>query len=150
MALKVVPATEADAPRAYAIGDLAYASNPVGSILYPGPFPPLPDGSDARAAQLAGMLRDPTCRWVKVIDTDIEARANPDEDPMVAFSAWYLWDTPQPPATAQQYGPGTNPEALELFHGSMRERRNATMGGKPYVCMSSPRIRFAPLTCPGE
>lgn len=138
MVLKVVPATAADANRAVAIGDIAYGPNPANDILFPGPFPATTGGDHPRAVELAEVLRtDPTCRWTKVIDTDIEERADPDEDSMVAFSMWYIWETPPPPAPPRKWGPGTNPEACALFMGSMAERRNALFAGKkPYVCMS--------------
>lgn len=135
MVLKVIPATEADVSRAVAIETTAYGPNPIGPFLYPGPFPPKSDnGLNPRCEMLLGLLRaDPACRWVKVIDTDIAD----GEDQMVSFSMWYVWDTPQPPAPPQEWGPGANPEACEMFMGGMRKRRNARFAGKPFVCAFS-------------
>ena len=135
MALKVVPATEADAPRSIEIENAAYGPNPVGNSIYPGPFSPAADGTNPRVTALVENLhKDPACRWVKVVDEEIEARADGKKDPMIAFAMWYVWDKPQPPAEPQTWGPGSNPEACEKFFGAMRERRNARFAGKPYVC----------------
>ena len=137
MVLKVLPATEADAPRAASIESIAYGPNPISNALFPTTTTTTTSSSSSnpRATQLIDQLRaDPSCRWVKVIDTDLQARG---EEAMVSFAKWYIWDTPQPPAPPQEWGPGTNPEACEMFFGGMRERRNARFAGKPFVCTLS-------------
>jgi hypothetical protein len=135
MPLKLLPASEADAPRSAAIEHVAYGPNPVGAACFPGPFPPAGTGS-SRADQLAETIRgDPACRWWKVVDTDIGDGET--EDAMVSFAEWFVWDTPQPPAPPVSWGPGTNPDACEAFFGGMRERRNKRFENKPYICMSS-------------
>lgn len=144
MVLRVEPATEADARRAVAIEDLAYASNPAGPCLFPGPH--ADDGGDdgppPRVGKLIESLRaDPSCRWVKVVDTDLPPG---DEGRMIAFSAWYVWESPRPPSPPDTWGPGTNPEACEAFFGAMRERRNARFADKPFVCKFSFSPPFPP------
>lgn len=132
MVLKVLPAGPSDAERAVIIENIAYGPNPVGSALFPGPFP----SASPRSAYLTSLLEsDPCCRWAKVIDTDIEDKGGNEN--MIAFSMWYFWDTPQPAAGPQEWGEGTNPEACEMFFGGMRERRNARFAGKPFACKSS-------------
>ena len=149
MVLKVELATEADAQRSADIESVAYGPNPLGACL----FPPAPastsppktttttsdastqSGLSPRASQLVDMLRaDPaTCRWVKVVDTEI---ADPAQA-MISFSCWYVWEEESPVMGPQVWGAGTNPEACEAFFGGMRERRNERFNGRPYVCTFS-------------
>ncbi|KID93157.1 Acyl-CoA N-acyltransferase [Metarhizium guizhouense ARSEF 977] len=130
MPLKVVAASAEDAARAVAIENLAYGPNPYSAALFPGPFPP--GGDDSRVKMLIHQLEeDPACRWVKVVDTELEAEGH---DGMIAFSKWYIWETPRdtlPPT--RQWGPGTNPEACELFFGGMRREWIQRMASKPHV-----------------
>ena len=134
MPLKVLPATEVDASRAAAIEAVAYGSNPIGSVLFPKPRVPRPN---TRASDLVGLLqKNPACRWAKVIDTDLSEQD--DQDGMVAFSMWYMWDTP--PSEEQHSfpsfrGPGCNAEACELWFGGINSMRVNYMKGKPYACM---------------
>lgn len=141
MTLKVVPATAEDAVRAVAIENLAYGPNPNSSALFPGPFPS--GGDESRVKMLIHQLQeDPGCRWAKVIDTDLEAQG---QDGMVAFSKWYIWGKPRdtlPPTP--EWGPGTNPEACELFFGGMRREWLERMSGKPHVCKSIGIHELAP------
>ncbi|KND88594.1 hypothetical protein TOPH_06744 [Tolypocladium ophioglossoides CBS 100239] len=129
MSLHVSPASAADAPRSVAIEDAAYGPNPSGAAMFPGPFPP---GDQVRVNALRTQLADdPACRWAKVVDSGLEAAG---EDGMVAFSMWYFWSTPRdtlPPRPA--WGPGTNPDACELFFGAMREEWLRRWAGKPHV-----------------
>lgn len=138
MPLHVSPAGPADAPRSVAIEGAAYGPNPNSAALFPGPFPP---GNEIRADEIradtlrAQLAADPACRWVKVVDTDLEAAGT---DGMVAFSMWYFWSTPRdtlPPRPP--WGPGTNPEACELFFGAMRDEWTRRWAGKPHACESS-------------
>lgn len=93
MTLKVLQATEADAPRAAAIETMAYGPNPLDSVLFPGPRT---SGPSTRASDLVDILQNsPACRWAKVVDTNI----GENEDEMVAFAMWYIWETP--PTDAQ-------------------------------------------------
>lgn len=133
MPLKVAPATEADAHRAAAIETVAYGPSPVGAVLFPGGRT---SESSTRVADLIASLRkDAACRWAKVIDNDIKE----EEDQMIAFAMWYIWETPP---TEEQHsfpsyrGPSCNAEACELFFGGMNNMRVNYMKGKPYVCMS--------------
>ncbi|GAO13348.1 uncharacterized protein UV8b_00673 [Ustilaginoidea virens] len=130
MPLRVLPATADDAHRAVAIESAAYGPNANSQALFPGPFPP--GGDQSRVTTLVHQLHeDPACRWAKVVDTDLEAHG---QDAMVAFSMWYVWQTPRetlPPA--RQYGPGSNPEACELFFGGMRREWIARMAHKPHA-----------------
>ncbi|GAB0132272.1 hypothetical protein EsDP_00000713 [Epichloe bromicola] len=117
MPLKVVPATADDAARAVALESVAFGLGPSSSALFPGPFP---DGShDFLVKMLIQQLgEDAACRWAKVVDTDLEARG---QDGMIAFSKLYIWENPRdtlPPT--RQWGPGSTPEACELFLGDMR------------------------------
>lgn len=141
MVLKVELATEADAQRSADIESVAYGPNPLGAAL----FPPAPkdaaaaaapakdaDGLSPRAKAMIDLLRaDPaSCRWVKVVDTEIEDPAQA----MVCFSCWYFYEKESPIQGPQTWGPGTNPEACETFFGGMRLKRNERFAGRPYAC----------------
>ncbi|KAM0545150.1 hypothetical protein ACHAPJ_011496 [Fusarium lateritium] len=109
MSLKVLPANEADASRAVHIENIAYGPNPIGSVLFP---EPRPSGPNTRVADLIDLFqKNPACRWAKVVDADI------GEDEMVAFTMWYMWDTPP---TKEQHsfssyrGPSCNAEAYPM------------------------------------
>ncbi|KAF4972107.1 hypothetical protein FSARC_1247 [Fusarium sarcochroum] len=128
MPLKVLPANEADASRAVDIENIAYGPNPIGSVLFPNPRP---SGPNTRVADLIDLFqKNPACRWAKVVDTDI------GEDEMVAFTMWYMWDTPP---TEEQHsfssyrGPSCNVEACELLFGGINKMRVSYMNGKPYA-----------------
>jgi hypothetical protein len=131
MPLKVLPATETDAPRAAAIETVAYGPNLIGSVLFPEPRAP---GPDTRASDLVDLFRNnPACRWAKVIDTKYDEQ----DDKMIAFSMWYIWDTP--PSEKQHSfssyrGPNCNAEACELLLGGINDMRVSYMKGKPYAC----------------
>ena len=56
MPLVLEIAVEADAPRIVEIGRLAYASNALSSILFPGPFPPA--AAEQRAEGMLKKLRE--------------------------------------------------------------------------------------------
>jgi hypothetical protein len=145
MPLKVLPATEADASRAAAIEAVAYGPNPIGSVLFPEPRVP---GPNTRASDLVYLLqKNPACRWAKVIDTDLSEQE--DHDEMVAFSMWYMWDTP--PSEEQHSfssfrGPSCNAEACELLFGGINSMRVNYMKGKPYACMHQLYIPQTQLT----
>ncbi|OAA51590.1 Acyl-CoA N-acyltransferase [Metarhizium rileyi] len=130
MPLKVVAANADDAAHAVAIENLAYGPSPYSAALFPGPF--LSSRDDSRVEMLIYQLReDPACRWAKVIDTDLEEKG---QDAMIAFSKWYIWTNPRdtlPPT--KEWGPGTNPEACELFFGGMRREWTQRIAGKPHV-----------------
>lgn len=128
MPLELQIANESDALQAVTIERRAYGVSPVSQALFPGPSQNLED----RAAKWAQSLReDPSCRWVKVVDTELQA-----QDPMVAFAAWYIWDKPKAKGSIAkpEWGLGTNPEACERFFGGMMDKREELMGGKPYIC----------------
>lgn len=129
MVLKVLPAGPPDAARSVTIENLAYGPNPIGTIIYPGPF----SSTSPRHEHLTNLLEsDPCCRWAKVVDTDIKDEGGQED--MIAFSMWYFWDTPPGDAAEEVWGEGTNPEACEMFFSGMRKRRNERFRGKPYVC----------------
>ncbi|UNI18080.1 hypothetical protein JDV02_004373 [Purpureocillium takamizusanense] len=139
MPLKVLPASAPDVHRSVAIEKRAYGPNRYSVALFPGPFPdPAPGAGpdDARVDTLLEQLReDPAaCRWFKVVDTDIPASDGGNDGEMIAFTMCYFWTTPRdslPPRPA--WGPGTNPEACELFFGKLRDEWLARMAGKPHA-----------------
>ncbi|KAF7560294.1 hypothetical protein G7046_g3843 [Stylonectria norvegica] len=127
MPLQLLPATEADAARAAAIENIAYGPSPMEDALFPGPFPP---GTGDRVDSLVGQLRaDPSCRWLKIVDPDLEG------ENMIAFAMWFIWETPRvgEPTPRRVYGPGTNAEGCRLFFGGMDRQRTDIMEGKPYA-----------------
>ena len=140
MVLRVEPATEADAQRSAAIESVAYGPNPLGAALFPPPpasatntpAPKDEDGLSPRAKQLIALLHDDpvSCRWVKVVDTEI---ADPAEA-MISFSCWYFYEKESPIQGPQTFGAGTNSEACEFFFGGMRVRRNERFAGRPFAC----------------
>lgn len=147
MTLKVVAATAEDATRAVQLESLAYGPSDHSKALFPGPFPEA--GDDTRISTLVHQLQeDSACRWAKVVDTELEDKG---ENGMIAFSMWYMWEKPRetlPPT--RPWGPGSNPEACELFFGGMRREWEDKMSKKPHVCTFCPsprRLRCAP-SCP--
>lgn len=125
MPLVLEPAVEADAPRIVEIERLAYASNPLTPILFPGPFPP--EATENRAEGLIKQFReDPTVRWIKVVDTETNELA--------AFAKWEIIDGPKETVRTRQFGPGCNVEACEEFFGGIHRKREQLMGGKAYCC----------------
>ncbi|KIW25934.1 uncharacterized protein PV07_09068 [Cladophialophora immunda] len=126
MPLVLQPADEADAPRVVEIERLAYASNPLNPVLFPGPFPP-----EAKNERAEGLIKqfheDPTVRWVKAIDTETGEIA--------AFAKWNIIKEPREPARSRQFGPGCNVEACEEFFGGIHRKRNELMGGKAYCLL---------------
>ncbi|OAP55832.1 hypothetical protein AYL99_09984 [Fonsecaea erecta] len=123
MPLVLQPANEADAARAVEIEYLAYASNPLNPILFPGPFPP--EAKNERAEGLIKQLHeDPTTRWMKVVDTETGEIA--------AFAKWNIIQEPREPARTRQFGPGCNVQACEEFFGGIHAKRNELMGGRRY------------------
>ncbi|KAK7414596.1 hypothetical protein QQX98_006533 [Neonectria punicea] len=128
MVLHLAQATEDDSARAAAIEKVAYGPSPVSAVLYP---EPRPTEGNSRAADLISQLRaDPACRWFKVVDSDLDGSS---EDKIVAFAMWYVWITPPSSSLSGARGPGSNPEACELFFGGMNRKRDELMSGKPYV-----------------
>ncbi|OAL23737.1 hypothetical protein AYO20_10883 [Fonsecaea nubica] len=126
MPLVLQPADEADAPRIVEIERLAYASNPLQPILFPGPFPP--QAKHERAEGLIKQLHeDPTVRWVKALDTETGELA--------AFAKWNIIKEPREPNRGRQFGPGCNVEACEEFFGGIHRKRNDLMGGKAYCLL---------------
>ncbi|KAI8632247.1 acyl-CoA N-acyltransferase [Xylariaceae sp. FL1651] len=126
------PATEADAERSAEIEKEAYAPDPFNKVLFPGPFPEPAPGQSTRSAELVKLLReDPTTRWLKVVDTDIE----PSEDnrQMIGFAQWNINDGSEPPPKGRTFGPGCNIEACEAIFGKIHERRLRVIGDKKHV-----------------
>lgn len=130
MPLKVLPATDADAPRAFEIEHDAYGAvnDPISSHLFPGPFPA--DANEKRAESvLKGKAEDPSTVWLKVVDNET--------DEMIAFAEWHVYppdvDLPAPKQRVD-FGPGSNPVVCEEFFGSLASSRERLMGGKHYVC----------------
>ncbi|KAI0396637.1 acyl-CoA N-acyltransferase [Xylariaceae sp. FL0594] len=132
MPLVLQPATEADAPRAAQIESLAYRPSPFNKYLFPGPFPEPEPGRNPRAEEMIEILRnDPSIRWLKVVDTDID----PTEDnaQMVAFGQWHLKDGREAPEASRAWGPGCNAEACEALFGGMAQLRREYYGDQKHV-----------------
>ncbi|KAI0448525.1 acyl-CoA N-acyltransferase [Xylaria acuta] len=132
MPLILQVATEADAPRAAAIGRAAYAPNPFDKVLFPGPFPEPEPGRNPRAEEMAKELReDSSVRWLKVVDTDIEPTE--DNKQMIGFAQWNVKDGSQPPPGSRPFGPGCNVEACEALFGGLYKLRVKHYAGKKYT-----------------
>jgi hypothetical protein len=131
MPLVVVPATEADLPRSFAIERRAYGPNKTSPILFPGEGLSLED----RVAQMSARKRDdPACQWIKVVDVDLEAKG---EESMIAFSQWFVYsDGVKPSLPKRSWGAGTNPEACDAFFGEMDRRWWDRFEGKSHLCKS--------------
>jgi hypothetical protein len=134
MPLVLQEAIEADAPRIVEIERLAYASNPMSPVLFPGPFPP--DAAKDRAEGMVKQLReDPTVRWRKVVDTETGEIA--------AFAKWNIIETPKPLPRGRQFGPGCNVEACEEFFGGIHQKRTELMGEKAHCCRMNPALSLS-------
>ncbi|TFB02742.1 hypothetical protein CCMA1212_005381 [Trichoderma ghanense] len=114
MPLAVLPATEADLPRSVAIERRAYGPNKTTPIFFPGEGLSLED----RVAQMSARKRDDSaCRWIKVVDADLEAKG---EESMIAFALWFIYSGDVKPSLPRRsWGAGTNPEACDAFFGEM-------------------------------
>ncbi|OCT48602.1 putative GNAT family acetyltransferase [Cladophialophora carrionii] len=121
MPLVLQEAVEADTPRIVEVERLAYASNPLSPILFPGPFPP-----EAAAQRAEGMIKqlreDPTVRWVKAVDTDTGELA--------AFAKWEIIEKPKVPVPGRSFGPGCNIEACEEYFGGIHRKRHPKSQGR--------------------
>lgn len=127
--LVLEPATEADATRFADIEEAAVTPDASSAVLFPGPF----DSQEtSRADDFKKYLAsEPACRAVKVIDTELQARG---EQAVVAFALWYFWEQGSEPLPPTTWGPGTNPEACEMYFGGLDRKWQDTMGGKPHAC----------------
>jgi GNAT superfamily N-acetyltransferase len=131
MALVLQPATEADAVRAADIEKQAFMPNPFGKFLFPGPFPEPAPGQEPGTVQMLKHLKDPSTRWLKVVDTDIEP--SEDNSQMIGFAQWNINDGSQIPATPRGFGPGCNVEACEAVFVGLADKRAKTAAGKKHV-----------------
>ncbi|CEJ92815.1 hypothetical protein VHEMI08445 [[Torrubiella] hemipterigena] len=128
MVLVLLDATEADATRFADIEHAAITPDAVNKTLFPGPFPK--EGL-SRAEVLTQYLRcDPACKWVKVVDTELEAKG---EQATIAFSVWYFWESGGGTLPYPTWGTGTNPEACELYFGGLQKKWQETFGGRPHA-----------------
>ncbi|KAI0442107.1 acyl-CoA N-acyltransferase [Xylaria telfairii] len=132
MPLILQQATEADAPRAAVVEKAAYAPNPFDKVLFPGPFPEPEPGRNPRAEEMAKEFReDPTVRWLKVVDTDIEPTE--DNKQMIGFAQWNIRDDLKPFPGPRNFGPGCNVEACDAIFGGLYKLRVKHYTGKKYV-----------------
>ncbi|KAI1828605.1 acyl-CoA N-acyltransferase [Xylaria intraflava] len=127
MPLKLQPATQADAERAAEIEKDAYNEDLFSPILFPGPFPePQASKRNWRAEELASIFHEnPSVRWLKVIDTDIEGGKHNEQ--MIGFAQWNINDGSQPPTKPRAYGPGANVEACKEVSAGLQAVRSARL-----------------------
>lgn len=130
MPLHVLPATDADAPRAFEIEHLAYnaVEDAINALLFPGPMPA--DANDKRAEDsVKEKAGDPSTVWIKVVDDELDGR-------MIAFAEWHIYapgaEVPKP--KVRSFGPGSDPKVCAEFFGPMDRKRVELMGNKPHVC----------------
>lgn len=134
MPLQVLPADAADAPRAAAIERDAYAPNPFGRFLFPGPPPA--DAVARRSTELVEQRdADPTTRWFKVVDTDADPAG---DEATVAFARFHVYDAPREPgpAPARRMGEWCNAEACEAVFGGISRMHEKVVGGRRCICES--------------
>ena len=131
MPLEIREAFPEDALRVAEIERLAYATDPLTPILFPGPFSP--DAEVIRAKQISAQLAaDSSTRWAKVVDTETGE--------MIAFSNWNVYKPgePIPTRTRRTFNdPPCNIPACEEFWGDMYELREKHIPSSPHVCMPS-------------
>ncbi|KAI1156681.1 acyl-CoA N-acyltransferase [Nemania diffusa] len=139
MPLVLQSATEADAVRAAHIERDAYTPSPFNSILFPGPFPEPPPGQNPRAAEMVKNLRaDPSARWLKVIDTDLDATG--DNGQMIGFAQWNIKDGSEVATPSRSLGPGCNVEACEALFGGLDKLRVKHYGSIKHVHLKSLQV----------
>ncbi|KAH6609892.1 hypothetical protein Trco_003238 [Trichoderma cornu-damae] len=128
MPLTIVPATEADLPRSLAIEGRAFGPNKTWPVFFPGKGMSVDD----RMAMMTTRKRgEPACQWMKVVDTDLEAKG---ENGMVSFTVWYIWSGQAGPSfPSKAWGPGANEEACDAFFNEMDRRWWARFQGKQHV-----------------
>jgi hypothetical protein len=132
MPLKIVPASEADLVRSSAIERRAYGPNKSSAVFFPGAGMSV---EDRIAIMVARKNAEPACQWMKVVDTDLEAKG---EDGMIAFTLWFIWSGELRPSLPERFwGAGTNVEACDAFFGEMDRRWWARFEGKPHIRKSS-------------
>ena len=132
MVLEVHPAFIEDVPRCAAIDKLAFGASPFNPIFFPGPFPP-EDKDKAREERFAASFSDPTTKWFKVVDTELEAEG---EEAIIAYAKTNVYTSPPPPPKKRVWTPGTNEEVCEMVFGAggMDKCRAELMGDKAHVC----------------
>ncbi|KAJ3474130.1 hypothetical protein NLG97_g9976 [Lecanicillium saksenae] len=129
MGLKVMPAGEKDVARSVVIENAAYGRNPISHIIFPGPFENNADAA-REEAMVKNLRADPeSCLWIQAVDEDRIAQG---EHGMVCFSMGYLWESTPVPPPKRAWGPGSNPEACELFFGTMTDKWFNRLGSKPH------------------
>ncbi|KAH7386770.1 acyl-CoA N-acyltransferase [Phaeosphaeria sp. MPI-PUGE-AT-0046c] len=128
MAIIVRDVSDEDIPRSIAIGNAAYADNPLSPILFPGPFSE--EYQSKRAPEMVELRKnDPTCHFIQAYDEETKQ--------MVAFAKWHIYSTSEAAQTARRpsrtFGAGTNPEACEAFFGSLAVRKKEHVGQSPHL-----------------
>ena len=139
MPLKVLPATDEDAPRSFEIEHLAYqaTNDPINDLLFPGPMPP--DANEKRAEGLLKLKQEsPYIVWLKVVDEEL--------DLMIAFAEWHIYETEVPKAKKRTFGPGSNPQVCDEFFGALATKTAELMGKQPHVCRSEIMVHVCLLT----
>lgn len=129
MAIIVRDVSDDEIQRSLDIENAAYAGNPLGPILFPGPFPE--ESKSKRAPEMIELRKnDPTCHFIQAYDEESKQ--------MVAFAKWHVYDTPEAAQAAQRpsrtFGAGTNPEACEAFFGILSARKKEHMGNRLHLC----------------
>lgn len=104
----------------------------VNQAMYPlGLTPPIIAATEARHRNT--LLNDPTARYVKVVDTDLDGKT-------IAFAEWHLFSTPEEEASRLDLGVKTWPADVnlplmeEFWDQIIRARK--TMAGIPHVFLS--------------
>lgn len=129
MAIILRDVSDADIARSLEIETAAYADNPLGPILFPGPF-----SEEHQSKRIPEMIElrksDSTCHFIQAYDEESKQ--------MVAFAKWHIYDTQEAARAAQrpkrEFGVGTNPEACEAFFGILSEKKKEHVGDRPHLC----------------
>ncbi|KAF2024915.1 hypothetical protein EK21DRAFT_77658, partial [Setomelanomma holmii] len=114
--------------RACEVEAIAFASNALSPLLFPGPMPS--DSRHQRILQLVELKKtDPSVRFMHAHDEETKQ--------LVAFAKWHVYDTPEAAAKSDRpmrsFGPGTNREACEAFFGGLSIKKKEHIGHKPHL-----------------
>jgi len=140
MAITIQELPDSQIPEACAFEHAAFASDPLGASIFPGPF-------DENSAQnkidslIKARQEDPAIRYMAAYDGETGR--------IVAFSKWCVYETDEAAKNSarpkRDYGPGSNPEACEKFFGGLAAKKKVVMGERPHYCEYSMLVQLCDM-----
>ena len=130
MPLVVLEVVEADTSRITEIWAAAFHKDPIHNAMFPkGTTPETMAKMKSNSIQ---ELRDPSIKYMKVVDTD-------HENEIIAFGKWHIYrqerlESEWNVLDSRDWGRDVNQEVSEAFFAELGARRKKFMAGKPHAC----------------